>query len=178
MGKLLEDYADAADQLRPEAFETKYAPGFLVIHGESTTPRLRPVAVDFRTQATDPSMQALEVPALLMSEVYDLSTFTGEREISVGRGLDVDLFLSDATVSRMHATLSWSRSGRLYLRHAGGRSATRVDTQDLSAEMETALEVTSGSMLQIGNVRLSFFNPVDFQRLLWRLTTEDKISGG
>lgn len=139
MGKLLEDFVDAADQLRPEAFESKYAPGFLVIHGEASNPRIRPVSVDFRTQATDPSLQAVDIPALLMSEVYDLSTFSGEREVSIGRGLDVDLFLSDATVSRMHAALSWSNSGRVYLRHAGGRSPTRVAGNEVPAEMDTAL---------------------------------------
>jgi hypothetical protein len=177
MGKLLEDFLDAADQLRPEAFETKYSPGFLIIHGEATNPQIRPVSVDFRTQVTDPSVQAVQIPALMMSEVYDLGMFSGNREVSIGRGLDVDLFLSDATVSRLHATLSWNQSGRVYLRHAGGRSPTRVDTNVVGAEMDSALEVLSGCMLQIGNVRLSFLNPVDFQRLLWRLSTEDKISG-
>lgn len=131
-----------------------------------------PVSVDFRQQATTAELSG-GGPMVLASEVYDLSTYRNRGEISIGRGLDVDLFLGAPTVSRLHAQLTWSRSGRVYVQHSGGRSPTRVDDATVD---DMALEVSSGATLHFGGVSLSYMNPQDFQRMLWRVNSAVKLS--
>lgn len=173
---LLRDYVPDAESLSLEEFQEKYAPGFLVVHGEVRDESRGPVLVEFRQDATVSEHGEMGPGTLLTSVVHDLSRFRARRTVSLGRGLDVDLFLPDRAVSRLHAVLTWSPSGRVYIQHAGLHSATIVNERPAPTQVGAALEVVSGSLLQLGGMTLTLLSPHDFQRLAWRLSAGVKMT--
>ena len=70
--------------------------------------------------------------------------------ITIGRAIDNDVVLDDATVSRSHATIAY-RDGEYYIEDAGSMSGTMVEGAPAATTM-----LASGSTLQMGEAEMVF----------------------
>ncbi len=70
--------------------------------------------------------------------------------ITIGRAIDNDVVLDDATVSRSHATIGY-RDGEYYIEDAGSMSGTMVEGAPAATTM-----LASGATLQMGEAEMVF----------------------
>ncbi|MEA5448914.1 adenylate/guanylate cyclase domain-containing protein [Leptolyngbya sp. CCNP1308] len=97
-----------------------------------------------------------------------LKTSSGDRQLSlvggtcwtVGRGDDNNFVLPDRWISRNHAMLQGSDSGRFYLIDLGSRNGTFVNGRRVSVPVI----LHDGDLLTFGQTELRFFSPVDASR--------------
>lgn len=83
--------------------------------------------------------------------VYELGTLT-----SIGRHGRSDIVLSDASVSNLHATISWSETGCWELRDAGSANGTQLDGVRLAPGERARVSV--GARLCFGNTELEMLD--------------------
>lgn len=94
-----------------------------------------------------------------------LKTSSGDRQLSlvggacwtVGRGDDNNFVLPDRWISRNHAMLQGSDSGRFYLIDLGSRNGTFVNGRRVSVPVI----LHDGDLLTFGQTELRFFSPVE-----------------
>jgi len=73
----------------------------------------------------------------------------GDAPVVIGRGIGVDLHISDPTVSRHHCVI-WRASGRCWVRDLGSTNRTRIN--DRVAPMS---ELFEGDVLAMGQTALA-----------------------
>jgi pSer/pThr/pTyr-binding forkhead associated (FHA) protein len=73
----------------------------------------------------------------------------GDAPVVIGRGLGVDLYINDPTVSRHHCVI-WRASGRCWVRDLGSTNRTRIN--DRAAPISELLE---GDVLAVGQTALA-----------------------
>ncbi len=75
-------------------------------------------------------------------------------EVRLGRDVDCDLVIDDATLSRVHLVLRRDAKGAWSAQDAGSRNGTKVD----GAPAKLALPLRQGSVVEAGAVRLTFYD--------------------
>jgi pSer/pThr/pTyr-binding forkhead associated (FHA) protein len=73
----------------------------------------------------------------------------GNAPIVIGRGLEVDLQISDPTVSRHHCVI-WRASGRCWVRDLGSTNRTRINDR-----VAPVSELFEGDVLAVGQTALA-----------------------
>ena len=73
----------------------------------------------------------------------------GDAPIVIGRGLEVDLQISDPTVSRHHCVI-WRASGRCWVRDLGSTNRTRINDR-----VAPVSELFEGDVLAVGQTALA-----------------------
>ena len=74
----------------------------------------------------------------------------GPGTLSIGRGAENDVVLDDATVSRLHAQISF-QDGQYFVEDAGSMSGTLVEGLEATRTL-----IASGATLQMGESELMF----------------------
>jgi hypothetical protein len=97
-------------------------------------------------------------------------TFKGEaKQIALGRSNDNDIVINDGTVSRHHAVLTLSATGKWQVQPFPSTSGTLCGSRQLS---ETDLvPIDDREKLAVGGVELTFYEPKSFLELVrgrWR----------
>jgi hypothetical protein len=83
----------------------------------------------------------------------------GKPAAALGRASENDLVIDDATLSRTHMRLERGAGGRWTVRDLGSSNGTRVDGAPAEGK---ALPLRSGSLIEAGNVRLTFYDGAGF----------------
>lgn len=81
----------------------------------------------------------------------DLLPLTASGQLKLGREGDVDLFVADPSVSKLHATLRWG-ADRYFLKDEGSTNGTYVNAVALREECELA----DGDTVSLGDAQLLF----------------------
>jgi pSer/pThr/pTyr-binding forkhead associated (FHA) protein len=92
-------------------------------------------------------------------------TFKGDaKQIALGRANDNDIVINDGTVSRHHALLTLSPSGRWQVQPFPSTSGTVSGTRQLS-ETDVA-PLVDRQKLVVGGVELTFYEPKSFLEIV------------
>jgi pSer/pThr/pTyr-binding forkhead associated (FHA) protein/uncharacterized protein YegL len=75
-----------------------------------------------------------------------------ESTLSVGRDAHNDVVLDDGSVSRHHATITFSEEGEFLIRDEGSRNGVRVDNQ----KIDDSSRLEDGSVIELGDIPLRF----------------------
>lgn len=78
----------------------------------------------------------------------------GGRRLSVGRGSDNDLYLNDASVSKVHAALTLNREGTLLVADTGSTNGTYINGRRIS--YGEARQIEDGDVVGFGDVEVRF----------------------
>ncbi len=108
-----------------------------------TTPKA-PSEVSLNARVITPNGQR-EIP---------LTFKPGGKRLSVGRGKDNDLYLNDATVSKIHAALVVNREGTLLVADTGSTNGTFVNGRRIA--YGEARQIESGDVVAFGDVEVRF----------------------
>ncbi len=84
-----------------------------------------------------------------------------EVPMTIGRAIECDIVIRDASVSRRHATLTW-RDGKLFVTHLSGTNPTLVNGVPVPRDEPT--ELSSTDTLQVGEAH--------FKILLWNIESD------
>lgn len=103
--------------------------------------------------------------------------FVVDRPLMVGRGLDADLRIEDAGISRRHARFV-QENGQVVVEDLGSTNGTFVN----GSRVDGRLVLADGDKLQFGTstiLRFQFQDPADeaFQRQMFELASRDVLTG-
>jgi hypothetical protein len=145
----LSGYASAIDL---GGFKARYPFSWIVWEaGQWQPPAASTVQMDKET--FQKMLQAGETMALGMEEKPRPG---GMVQLTLGRGADCDLTISDGTVSDRHLVFTKEAAG-WNVRDAGSRNGTQVNGQALPAGKPLLLK--GGEHLQVGQVKLTYYTP-------------------
>jgi pSer/pThr/pTyr-binding forkhead associated (FHA) protein len=85
---------------------------------------------------------------------FPLTFKPGGKRLSVGRGKDNELYLNDATVSKIHAALVMNREGTLLVADIGSTNGTFVNGRRIA--YGEARQIESGDVVAFGDVEVRF----------------------
>jgi len=117
--------------------------------------------------AFDPETQVIKRPSDIRSSVLTVvegpqtgRVFTPRGVVvSIGRGASNEVNLTDPTVSRNSAKISWTSNGWVLI-NDDSANPILVDEQEVSKKSSVSLN--DGSLIQVGKTRL-LFRPIEFK---------------
>ena len=133
----------------PEAFAAAEPARWLVWEAGPWRPPTR----SHETIVAQPGMPRLDAGESL---AIQLVARDGGAVVTLGRGAENDLVVDDATLSRAHLRLERGADGGWTVRDLGSSNGTRVDGARLG---DAAAPLHSGSTIEAGAVRLTFYDP-------------------
>lgn len=80
------------------------------------------------------------------------SRFLLNETASIGRAPESEIFLDDVTVSRKHALVTYSNSGKFCMKDLGSLNGTYVNGKPV-----VEIDLSSGDEIQIGKFHMLFF---------------------
>ncbi len=163
----MSDYLGPCRNLAREEFEERFPWSFLV-HSSATGVPLKPAQVQ-RASTLDRlvieealrQMKPQAHPRPVVYGVYELKAREGATRapLVVGCIAECDVFINDASLSRVHARLS--RTGSTYaLLDADSTAGTQVN--EAPVDRNTERELASGDRVAFGNVTLEFLGTREF----------------
>lgn len=113
-------------------------------HGDARIPKGAPPIPDVKVSAR----------ALLQSGVREVVLVfkPGGRRLNVGRGSDNDLYLNDASVSKIHAALVMNREGTLLVADTGSTNGTYINGRRLA--YGEARQIEEGDVVGFGDIEV------------------------
>ncbi|HUL60960.1 MAG TPA: FHA domain-containing protein [Anaeromyxobacteraceae bacterium] len=110
------------------------------------------------TRSRDTIVSQPDMPRLESGEslAIQLVARDGGTSVTLGRDAENDVVIDDATLSRAHMRFERAAGGSWTVRDLGSSNGTRVDGVKLREE---AAPVRSGSSIEAGAVRLTFYDP-------------------
>ena len=109
-----------------------------------STQRFEPVTLPGEAVADAEAPQAAAVLHVVRGPQTGVSYQLEDKELSIGRSPQCDLFLNDMTVSRQHATIEPTQGGYV-IRDANSFNGVWVDNKSIDAH-----RLTDGDVIQIG----------------------------
>ena len=106
------------------------------------------------------------------SQATDLRKFAGET-ITIGRGFDNDLILSDPHICAHHAVLEIDESGKIQLRDLNSVNGTFIKK---AARVEGSCTIDSGDVFYVGKSRIRIYRPDHEVLPSIRLTWVEKLA--
>lgn len=109
-----------------------------------STQRFEPVTLPGEAVAAAEAPQAAAVLHVVRGPQTGVSYQLGDKELSIGRSPQCDLFLNDMTVSRQHASIEPAEGGYV-IRDANSFNGVWVDNKSIDAH-----QLKDGDVIQIG----------------------------
>jgi hypothetical protein len=132
-----EDELKEQDEARSRAAESDAAPPI---------PRSAPKVADVKINARAILPNGLREKVLIFTP--------GGRRMSIGRGADNDLCLSDPSVSKTHAAMVMNREGTLMIADAGSTNGTFINGRRIS--YGESRQVEDGDVVGFGDIEVRF----------------------
>jgi FHA domain len=157
-------YAPVSLEIKPDYFieGVKLYVSFGKFRGESpdmelnvTVPSMDLGAALRETEMVKPNTQDVVIVRFLLKGIEkEFRLEFGDGPLSVGRAATNDLVLDDASVSKMHASLSVSDSGSLSVADTGSTNGTFINDERISYGKAVGLE--NGDKVKFGQIEVRF----------------------
>lgn len=145
-----------------DAFMRRYPNSWLVWESGGTPGRLSDVSLSVMETAIAGTRKAPSMPTHTDALCFVLKAAEGE-SLRMGRALDNEVVIAEPTVSRVHGLLSF-RGNTWQLLPLSERRRTLVAGK--VAFPGDRLHLVSGTALELGSVKLSFYDSRDFRSLV------------